>query len=76
MPESPASSSGTPNPGNHYQPLELSLSTISCHFAMAGSRVRACIAQYQREAADNVPSSDKIMYFKAGLKWEINVSCC
>ncbi|KAG2107947.1 uncharacterized protein F5147DRAFT_800342 [Suillus discolor] len=72
MPESPASSSGTPNPGNHYQPLELDLPTISCNFAMAGSRVRACIAQYQREAVSNVPSADKIMYFKAGLKWEMN----
>jgi hypothetical protein len=73
MSASHASSSGSPNPGNHYQPLKLGLSTISCTLAMAASRVRACISQYQTDAASNVPSSDRIKYFKAGVQWEMNV---
>ncbi|KAG1765472.1 hypothetical protein EV702DRAFT_1204568 [Suillus placidus] len=72
MSTTPASTSGTPNPENHYQPLKLSLATISCTLAMAASRVRACISQYQTEAANSVLSSDQVEYFKAGLKWEMN----
>ncbi|KAG1763342.1 hypothetical protein EV702DRAFT_1205685 [Suillus placidus] len=72
MSATPASTSGTPNPENHYQPLKLSLATISCTLAMAASRVRACISQYQTEAANSVLSSDQVEYFKAGLKWEMN----
>ncbi|KAG1787718.1 uncharacterized protein HD556DRAFT_1312470 [Suillus plorans] len=41
---------------------------------MAGSRVRACISQYQTEAANNGLSSDRIKYFKAGLQWEMNLN--
>ncbi|KAG2361662.1 hypothetical protein BDR07DRAFT_1377080 [Suillus spraguei] len=53
MPETPASTSGTPNTGHHWQPMKL-------------------IFLYQMEAANNPPSSARIMYFKAGLQWEIN----
>jgi len=75
MPVSAASTSHTQNSGNHYQPLTLSLSNISCTLAMAASRIRACISQYQSEAANNnVPSTAQIMHFKAGLQWEIGVS--
>ncbi|KAG2089133.1 uncharacterized protein F5147DRAFT_841198 [Suillus discolor] len=74
MPATPASTSGTLNAGSHYRPLKLSLATISCTLAMAGSHVRACISQYQTEAANNVLSSDRIKYFKAGLQWEMNYS--
>ncbi|KAG2086529.1 uncharacterized protein F5147DRAFT_764930 [Suillus discolor] len=72
MPATPASTSGTLNAGSHYRPLKLSLATISCTLAMAGSRVRACISQYRTEAANNGLSSDRIKYFKAGLQWEMN----
>ncbi|KAG1798283.1 uncharacterized protein HD556DRAFT_1440623 [Suillus plorans] len=72
MPATPASTSGTLNARSHYRPLKLSLGTISCTLAMAGSRVRACISQYQTEAANNGLSSDRIKYFKAGLQWEMN----
>ncbi|KAG2094376.1 uncharacterized protein F5147DRAFT_763866 [Suillus discolor] len=74
MPATPASTSGTLNAGSHYRPLKLSLATISCTLAMAGSRVRACISQYRTEAANNGLSSDRIKYFKAGLQWEMNYS--
>ncbi|KAG1785396.1 uncharacterized protein HD556DRAFT_1458581 [Suillus plorans] len=59
-------------PGSHYRPLKLSLATISCTLAMAGSRVRACISQYRTEAANNGLSADRIKYFKAGLQWEMS----
>ncbi|KAG2340557.1 hypothetical protein BDR05DRAFT_1002379 [Suillus weaverae] len=72
MSATPASTSGTPNPENHYQPLKLSPATISCTLAMAATRVRACISQYQTEAANSVLSSDRVKYFKAGLRWEMN----
>ncbi|KAG1768235.1 hypothetical protein EV702DRAFT_1203318 [Suillus placidus] len=72
MSATPASTSGSPNPGNHYQPLTLSLATISCTLAMAASHVRACISQYQTEAANSDLSSDLVQYFKAGLQWEMN----
>ncbi|KAG1893659.1 uncharacterized protein F5891DRAFT_1196096 [Suillus fuscotomentosus] len=72
MSASHASTSGTLNAGSHYRPLKLSLATISCTLAMAGSRVRACISQYWTEAANNGLSSDRIKYFKAGLQWEMN----
>ncbi|KAG2352086.1 hypothetical protein BDR07DRAFT_1499296 [Suillus spraguei] len=39
---------------------------------MAASHIRACISQYQMEAANNPPSSAQIIYFKARLQWEIN----
>ncbi|KAG1783669.1 hypothetical protein EV702DRAFT_1190693 [Suillus placidus] len=68
-----ASTSGTPNPRDHYQPLKLSLATISCTLAMAALCVRACISQYQTEAANSIHlSSDLVEYFKAGLQWEMN----
>ena len=73
MSASHASTSGTLNPGSHYRPLKLSLATISCTLAMAGSRVRAIISQYRTEAANNGLSADRIKYFKAGLQWEMNV---
>ncbi|KAG1784304.1 uncharacterized protein HD556DRAFT_1465724 [Suillus plorans] len=63
MPATPASTSGTLNAGSHYRPLKLSLGTISCTLAMAGSR----------EAANNGLSSDRIKYFKAELQWEMNL---
>ncbi|KAG2361391.1 hypothetical protein BDR07DRAFT_1485979 [Suillus spraguei] len=72
MPETPASTSGTPNTGNHWQSMKLNLQDISCTLNMAASRIRACISQYQMEAANNPPSSAWIMYFKAGLQWKIN----
>ncbi|KAG2358553.1 hypothetical protein BDR07DRAFT_1489301 [Suillus spraguei] len=76
MPVTPASTSGTPNTGNHWQPMKLNLQDISCTLNMAASRIRACISQYQMEAANNPPSSARIMYFKAGLQWEININIC
>ncbi|KAG1894213.1 uncharacterized protein F5891DRAFT_1195499 [Suillus fuscotomentosus] len=72
MSATPASTSGTLNAESHYRPLKLSLATISCTLAMAGSRVCACISQYRTEAANNGISSDRIKYFKAGLQWEMN----
>ncbi|KAG1822332.1 hypothetical protein EV424DRAFT_1644064 [Suillus variegatus] len=72
MSASHASTSGTLNAGSHYRPLKLSLATISCTLAMAGSCVRACISQYRTEAANNGLSADRIKYFKAGLQWEMN----
>ncbi|KAG1894927.1 uncharacterized protein F5891DRAFT_1194742 [Suillus fuscotomentosus] len=74
MSASHASTSGTLNPGSHYRPLKLSLATISCTLAMAGSRVRAIISQYWMEAANNGLSADRIKYFKAGLQWEMNLN--
>jgi hypothetical protein len=75
MPVSAASTSHTWNSSNHYQPLTLSLSDISCTLAMAALCIRACISQYQSKAANNdVPSTAWIMHFKAGLQWEIGVS--
>ncbi|KAG1854011.1 hypothetical protein F4604DRAFT_1932980 [Suillus subluteus] len=67
-----ASTSANLNPGNEYKPMNLILADISCTFEMAASRIRACIAQYQLEAAGNVPPSDRITYFKAGVQWEMN----
>ncbi|KAG1793403.1 uncharacterized protein HD556DRAFT_1536459 [Suillus plorans] len=72
MSASHASTSGTLNARSHYRPLKLSLATISCTLAMAGSRVRACISQYRTEAANNGLSADRIKYFKAGLQWEMS----
>ncbi|KAG1809520.1 hypothetical protein EV424DRAFT_1349947 [Suillus variegatus] len=72
MPATPASTSGTLNARSHYQPLKLSLATISCTLAMAGSQVHACISQYQTEAANNGLSSDQMKCFKARLQWEMN----
>ncbi|KAG1893910.1 uncharacterized protein F5891DRAFT_1195837 [Suillus fuscotomentosus] len=72
MSATPASTSGILNARSHYRPLKLSLATISCTLAMAGSRVCACISQYRTEAANNGVSSDWIKYFKAGLQWEMN----
>ncbi|KAG2138238.1 hypothetical protein BD769DRAFT_1663818 [Suillus cothurnatus] len=57
MPVSAASTSHTQNSSNHYQPLTLSLSDISCTLSEA--------------ANNNVPSTARIMHFKAGLQWEI-----
>ncbi|KAG1901236.1 uncharacterized protein F5891DRAFT_979766 [Suillus fuscotomentosus] len=74
MPATPASTSGTLNAGSHYQLLKLSLATISCTLAMAGSRICACISQYQTETASNGVPSDQIKYFKARLQWEMNYS--
>ncbi|KAG2362251.1 hypothetical protein BDR07DRAFT_1484937 [Suillus spraguei] len=74
MPETPASTSGTPNTGHHWQPMKLNLQDISCTLNMAAST--ACISQYQMEAANNPPSSAWIMYFKAGLQWgSIHLLC-
>jgi hypothetical protein len=70
----PASPSDTHNSGNEYQPLTLSLADIAATMAMAASRIRASISQYQTEAANtNDPSAARIMHFKAGLQWEIAV---
>ncbi|KAG1738321.1 uncharacterized protein EDB91DRAFT_1082719 [Suillus paluster] len=41
---------------------------------MAASRVQACISQYQTEAAENDVPSAWIIYFKAGIQWEITLT--
>ncbi|KAG2076372.1 hypothetical protein BDR04DRAFT_1149416 [Suillus decipiens] len=73
MPVSAASTTHTETSGNHYQPLTLDMADISCILEMAASCIRACISQYQNEAAkSNVPFAAQIMHFKAGLQWEIS----
>jgi hypothetical protein len=59
--------------GTQYQPLTMTHADIAATMAMAASRIRACISQYQIEADNtNVPSA-RIRHYKAGLLWEINV---
>ncbi|KAG1738329.1 uncharacterized protein EDB91DRAFT_1082727 [Suillus paluster] len=41
---------------------------------MAASHVQACISQYQTEAAENNVPSARIIYFKAGIQWEITTT--
>ncbi|KAG1718914.1 uncharacterized protein EDB91DRAFT_1089672 [Suillus paluster] len=41
---------------------------------MTASCVQACISQYQTEAAENNVPSAWIMYFKAGIQWEITLT--
>ncbi|KAG2113687.1 hypothetical protein DEU56DRAFT_956017 [Suillus clintonianus] len=69
----PASSSHSQNSGKGFKPLTLTQADLAATMAMAGSRIRACISQYQMEAAHTKePSAARIMHFKAGLQWEIS----
>ncbi|KAG2123854.1 hypothetical protein DEU56DRAFT_983706 [Suillus clintonianus] len=69
----PASSSHSQNSGKGFKPLTLTQADLAATMAMAGSRIRACISQYQMEAAHTKePSAAQIMHFKAGLQWEIS----
>jgi hypothetical protein len=46
---------------------------IAATMAMAASRIRACISQYQIEADNTDVPSAQIRHYKARLLWEINV---
>jgi hypothetical protein len=59
--------------GHEFRPLTLSLSDIGATMSMAASRIRACISQYQMEAAHTDVPSARITHLKAGLQWEIAV---
>ncbi|KAG2030277.1 hypothetical protein BDR03DRAFT_974786 [Suillus americanus] len=68
----PTSPSDSQTSGNGFQPLTLTQTDVAATMAMAGSRIRASISQYQMEAAHTKgPSAARIMHFKAGLQWEI-----
>lgn len=70
----PASPSGSQNSGNGFRPLTLTQADLGATMAMAASRIRASISQYQMEAAETEELSPaRIMCFKAGLQWEIAV---
>ncbi|KAG2130939.1 uncharacterized protein EDB93DRAFT_1108239 [Suillus bovinus] len=77
MPElypSPASTSDNQNSLNEYRPLTLTPADISATMSMSASCIRACISQYQAEAANNnLPPLARIRHFKAGLQWEISI---
>ncbi|KAG1721479.1 uncharacterized protein EDB91DRAFT_1088444 [Suillus paluster] len=77
MPDLHQSSASSP-PGDlqhvEYHPISLSTADIAATLLMAASRIRACIAQCQREAADMDLSSSQITHFKTRLQWEISQS--
>ncbi|KAG1723309.1 uncharacterized protein EDB91DRAFT_1255704 [Suillus paluster] len=54
-----------------YQPITLSTADIAATLTMAASRIRACVAQYQKEAAEMDLPCARITHFKTWLQWEI-----
>jgi hypothetical protein len=64
----------TDDEGEYFDDIVLNAWDISVILACAGSRLRACLIHFQREAEVTPWPSERVKYIRTGLQWELAVS--